>query len=274
MRLSGLWSRFHWALLALAAPVQLAQAAQLQPVLAENSSVAYCACGELRRASLAPAVFDSMRSKLPSGDWFLVSSGQASLNGNDRSAETPGLCVPDRLAAWASINSTEQTSDDNDCHQKLVQHRKTHGSWMRLQKMTRCVSLVTQHERSRHLQYAFLFLTRPDLYLCSVSRFDLTALPEQKIMIFGPRVGRGAQRVDDVVVDSVGDHLIAARRDTALSLVRHLIFDIADWYCSVQNVASSLASSCPVHEGLGRFGDATLECWIGRRMQANNWRAS
>ena len=56
-------SRFHWALLTLAAPVQLAQAAQLQPVLAANSSVAYCACGELRRASLAPAVFDSMRSK-------------------------------------------------------------------------------------------------------------------------------------------------------------------------------------------------------------------
>lgn len=52
------------------------------------------------------------------------------------------------------------------------------------------------------------------------------------------------------------------------------MFDIADWYCSVQNVASSLASSCPVHEGLGRFGDATLECWIGRRMQANNWKAS
>ena len=174
------------ALLTLAAPVQLAQAAQLQPVLAANSSVAYCACGELRRASLAPAVFDSMRSKLPSGDWFLVSSGQASLDGNDRTAETPGLCVPGRLAAWASINSTEQTSDDNDnCHQKLVQHRKTHVSWMRLQKMTRCVSLVTQHERSRHLQYAFLFLTRPDLYLCSVSRFDLTALPEQKIMFLG-----------------------------------------------------------------------------------------
>lgn len=126
-----------------------------------------------------------------SGDWFLVSSGQASLDGND-GTETPGLCVPGRLAAWSSINSTEQESEihtfhtDNDnCHQKLVQHRKTHGSWMRLQKMTRCVSLVTQHERSRHLQYAFLFLTRPDLYLCSVSRFDLTALPEQKIMFLG-----------------------------------------------------------------------------------------
>ena len=70
------------------------------------------------------------------------------------------------------------------------------------------------------------------------------------------------------MVDSVRDHLIAARRDTALSLVRHLMFDIADWYCSVQNVASSLASSCPVHQGLGRFGDATLECWIGRRNSA------
>ena len=130
-------------------------------------------------ASLAPAVFDSMRSKrlVATGFWSALAR---LLDGNDGTAETPGLCVPGRLAAWSSINSTEQESEidtfhaDNDnCHQKLVQHRKTHGSWMRLQKMTRCVSLVTQHERSRHLQYAFLFLTRPDLYLCSVSRFDL-----------------------------------------------------------------------------------------------------
>ena len=135
------------ALLTLAAPVQLAQAAQLQPVLAANSSVAYCACGELRRASLAPAVFDSMRSKrlVATGFWSALAR---LLDGNDGTAETPRLCVPGRLAAWSSINSTEQESEidtfhaDNDnCHQKLVQHRKTHGSWMRLQKMTRCVSL-------------------------------------------------------------------------------------------------------------------------------------
>ena len=239
---------------------------------ANSSSIAYCACGELRRASLAPAIFESMRSKLPRGDWFLVSSGQASLDGNDKTAtaETRGLCVPAPLAAWASINST---AHNDTCHQKLSQHLKTQGSYMRLQKMTRCVLLVKKQERSRDLRYAFLFFTRPDLYLCSVSRFNLTALPEQRIMIFGPRVGRGAQ-ADDGVVDSVRDHLIAARRETALSLVRHLTFDVADWFCSVQDVASSLAPSCPVHESLGRSGDATLECWIGRRMQANHWRAT
>ena len=93
---------------------------------------------------------------------------------------------------------------------------------MRLQKMTRCVSLVTQHERSRHLQYAFLFLTRPDLYLCSVSRFDLTALPEQKIMFLGQGWGVEHSGVVDSVDDARPPYCCEARHSTLAGAAPHV----------------------------------------------------
>lgn len=194
--------------------------------------------------------------------------------GNDKTIKQPGRCVPSGLTAWASADGVPTSHSHGHCHQKLVEHVKVRGSWERLQKMGRCVELVVRYERSRHQRYAFLFFTRPDLYLCSVGYIDLGAMPEQQLMIFGPRVGLAARQADGAVMDSVRDQLLAARRDTALSLVRHLMFDIADWYCSVHDVNQSLASSCPVHVNLGQRGDATLECWIGRRMRANSWRAS
>ena len=230
-----------------------------------DSSNAHCACGELRQASLAPDMFELLQHDLFDGAWFLVFSN-SSKYGNDDGLQ--GTCVPpeEELSVPAEEFETEPPAHIEG-KLKLV------GSFMRVQKMQRCMELVNEEEKRRGAAFATVTFSRPDILMCSK-----IAAPSPGSLLAGQMVTWGEDwfgedgREMAVPRDIVHDYIFTLDRQTAAQLVEDLLDDIMsgpqqpDW-------VDSLSAACPAHRALADQGDATLECLLARRLRINGWQA-
>lgn len=239
--------------------------------------LAHCCAGELRRASQAPRLFNQLQRTLWPGDWWLVYSVSQNEPDSDGGyqLDPPGQCVPGINTTINRVLTTSQNTSHWCPASRANMTTKVVGSAHRLHKMAICVTLIERHEQQRAMPYSLVAMSRPDLLVCKLQPMRLHAsdVPEGTMFVFANGQTMGTTVTAN---DVLPDHLFVARRATLFSLIRHLRFDVLDWRCVADQeraITQSLVDQCPVHASLGRLGDATLECWLGRRMRLNGWVA-